>query len=180
MTSAGVAVARSAGDGQRAIQSRQTGSTRATGVCCSMTSLTSTAQASTSGRRHGRSRAAVAYQSTRTSPTAGADPESVAVPTLVTGAQSAVLMTRRATTPPPFAEHYRSRRVAPGRTAARGGLLAPPPGGPGPRAAGGRGPGGARRVAAEWPYRKRLGGGGGHDVVPARGHPRPGTRRPVL
>ena len=54
--------------GQRAIHSRQTGSTRATGVCCSITSLTSTAQASTPGRRHGRSRAAVAYQSTIASP----------------------------------------------------------------------------------------------------------------
>src|SRR3954451_16002110 len=88
MTSAGVAAASVAGVGQRAIQSRQTGSTRATGVCCSMTSLTSTAQASTSGRRHGRSRAAVAYQSTRTSPIS-----LLVVPTTV---QCAVVRQRRA------------------------------------------------------------------------------------
>src|SRR3712207_8357333 len=42
---------------------------RATGVCCSMTSLTRTAHGSTSGRRHGRSRAADANQSTSVSPT---------------------------------------------------------------------------------------------------------------
>ena len=63
-----VAAARAAGSGQRASHSRQTGSTRATGVCCSITSLTSTAHASTPGARHGRSRAAEAYQSTITSP----------------------------------------------------------------------------------------------------------------
>ena len=63
--------ARAAGVGQRSSHSRQTGSTRATGVCCSMTSLTSTAHASTPGRRHGRSRAAPAYQSTIASPVSG-------------------------------------------------------------------------------------------------------------
>src|SRR3954463_7699917 len=68
MTSAGVSAASAAGVGQRAIHSRQTGSTRATGVCWSITSDTSTAQASTSGRRHGRSGAAVTYQSTMVSP----------------------------------------------------------------------------------------------------------------
>src|SRR5947209_8177858 len=88
MTSAGTAAATSAGEGQRAIHSRQTGSTRATGVCCSITSLTSTAHASTPGRRHGRSRAAVAYQSTRTSPMS-----LVGVPTTV---QCAVPRQRRA------------------------------------------------------------------------------------
>src|SRR3954451_16043292 len=81
MTSAGVSAASAAGVGQRAIHSRQTGSTRATGVCWSITSETSTAQASTPGRRHGRSRAAVAYQSTIAFPVAAeAD---VAVPTTV-------------------------------------------------------------------------------------------------
>src|SRR5215211_6490744 len=75
MTSAGETRARSAGVGHRASQSRQTGSTRATGVCCSITSLTSTAQASTPGRRHGRSRAAPAYQSTIASPATRPAPE---------------------------------------------------------------------------------------------------------
>src|SRR3954465_6426212 len=88
MTSAGETSASAAGVGQRAIHSRQTGSTRATGVCCSMTSLTSTAQASTSGRRHGRARAAAAYQSTRTSPIS-----LLVVPTTV---QCAVVRQRRA------------------------------------------------------------------------------------
>src|SRR4051794_36236555 len=91
MTSAGDAAARAAGEGQRAIHSRHTGSTRATGVCCSMTSLTSTAQASTPGRRQGRSRAAVAYQSTTRSPVAGSP-----VATLFTGVQCAVRPRRRA------------------------------------------------------------------------------------
>src|SRR3954466_11055068 len=68
MTSAGACAASAAGVGQRAIHSRQTGSTRATGVCWSITSDTSTAQAATSGPRHGRSRAAVPYQSTIASP----------------------------------------------------------------------------------------------------------------
>jgi len=68
MTSAGVAAARSAAAGHRSSHSRQTGSTRATGVCWSITSLTNTAQASMPGRRHGRSRAAVAYQSTMAVP----------------------------------------------------------------------------------------------------------------
>ena len=43
--------------GQAAIQASQTGSTRATGVCWSMISETSTPQGVASGRRHGRSRA---------------------------------------------------------------------------------------------------------------------------
>src|SRR4051812_37775331 len=81
MTSAGVSAASAAGVGQRAIHSRQTGSTRATGVCWSITSETSTAQASTPGRRHGRSRAAVAYQSTIAFPVA--EEADVAVPTTV-------------------------------------------------------------------------------------------------
>ena len=50
----GLTAASAAGVGQRAIHSRQTGSTRATGVCWSITSLTSTAHASMPGRRHGQ------------------------------------------------------------------------------------------------------------------------------
>lgn len=54
--------ARPAGVGQRFSHSSQTGSTRTTGVCCSMISLTSTPQAPQSGSRHGRSRAVSANQ----------------------------------------------------------------------------------------------------------------------
>src|SRR3954451_19170616 len=91
MTSAGDAAARAAGVGQRVSHALQTGSTQATGVCCSMTSLTSTAQASTPGRRQGRSRAAPAYQSTIVSPVSGAGDGGV-----LTGTQSAVPEERRA------------------------------------------------------------------------------------
>jgi carbonic anhydrase len=49
--------------GHRATHSRQTGSTRATGVCCSMNSLTRICHAETPGRRHGRSRCSRSYQS---------------------------------------------------------------------------------------------------------------------
>ena len=48
--------------GQRAIQSCQAGSTRATGVCWSMISLTSTPQAEQSGARQGSSRALAVNQ----------------------------------------------------------------------------------------------------------------------
>src|SRR3954454_11878771 len=88
MTSAGVSAASAAGVGQRAIHSRQTGSTRVTGVCWSITSDTSTAHASTSGRRRGRSRAAVPYQSTIASP--------VSLVAGLTTAQSAARGQRRA------------------------------------------------------------------------------------
>src|SRR3954470_5991816 len=103
MTSAGVAAASAAGVVQRAIPSRQTGSTRATGVCWSITSDTSTAHASTSGRRQGRSRAADAYQSTIRSPVSsgGASAVTLRMPpvslgTVLTSAQSAVPWPRRA------------------------------------------------------------------------------------
>src|SRR3954470_15440376 len=96
MTSAGLAAASDDGVGQRASHSRQSGSTRATGVCCSITSLTSTAQASTPGRRHGRSRAAVANQSTITSPVSGPGSRAGRVGRLVTGVQCAVPGERRA------------------------------------------------------------------------------------
>src|SRR3569833_1431869 len=69
MTSAGLAAARCAGEGQRDSHSRLIGSTRATGVGWSITSLTSTALGSVPGARQGRSRAAPAYQSTTVSPT---------------------------------------------------------------------------------------------------------------
>ena len=49
--------ARAAGVGHRASQLRYAGTTRATGVCCSMISLTSTDQGVVPGPRHGRSRA---------------------------------------------------------------------------------------------------------------------------
>ena len=55
--------AKSAGAGQRASQAFQTGSTRLTWVCWSMTSLTRTPHGVASGRRHGRSRAACPYHS---------------------------------------------------------------------------------------------------------------------
>ena len=51
------------GVGQVDIQDSKTGSTRTTGVCCSMNSETITAHGVASGRRQGRSRACSAYQS---------------------------------------------------------------------------------------------------------------------
>jgi glycine cleavage system transcriptional repressor len=48
--------------GQRFIHDRQAGSTRTTGVCCSITSLTRTPHALVPGARHGRSRAFASYQ----------------------------------------------------------------------------------------------------------------------
>jgi hypothetical protein len=94
MTSAGATAASAAGVGHRVIHSRQTGSTRATGVCCSITSLTRTAQASVPSRRHGRSRAAVAYQATIASP--ASRPGEGRAGELVTGSQSAEPGERRA------------------------------------------------------------------------------------
>ncbi len=64
--SPGASAASAAGVGQRSSQAAYAGRTRATCVCCSMTSLTSTAHGSTPGRRQGRSRAAPAYQSETT------------------------------------------------------------------------------------------------------------------
>jgi hypothetical protein len=60
--SPGAAAARAGGVGHRASQAACAGSTRATGVCCSMISLTSTDHGDASGRRQGRSRACAAYQ----------------------------------------------------------------------------------------------------------------------
>ena len=60
-TSAALAAAVADGVGQRATQSSQIGSTRATGVCCSMNSLTRICHGVTPGRRHGRSRCACSY-----------------------------------------------------------------------------------------------------------------------
>src|SRR3954462_3752981 len=165
MTSAGVAAARSPGVGQWTIQSRQIRSTRATGVCCSMTSLTSTAHAPTPGWRQGRSRAAVAYQSTITSPTAraaaGAGPGGIGTGERVTGVQSAVLPARRAMSPEELPEHYGSRSVAPGRPAERGRLLAPAPRRAGRRAGRSRRPLLARRRPSEpggrWRYLRGVG-----------------------
>ena len=54
--------ASAAGVGHRAIHLRYSGSTRATGVCCSIISLTSTDQGVAPGARQGRSRAWRAYQ----------------------------------------------------------------------------------------------------------------------
>ena len=54
--------ASAAGVGHRASQLRWAGTTRATGVCCSMISLTSTDQGVAPGPRHGRSRAQRANQ----------------------------------------------------------------------------------------------------------------------
>src|SRR5690606_12739515 len=62
-TSPWEAAARSAGFGQRSIHCRHTGSTLATGVCCSMISLTSTPHGVQSAWRHGRSRALASNQS---------------------------------------------------------------------------------------------------------------------
>src|SRR5665647_737 len=64
------AAARCAGVGHRSSHSRHTGCTRATGVCWSITSLTSTPQGVRSAARHGRSRAWPAYQA-RTGRTSG-------------------------------------------------------------------------------------------------------------
>jgi carbonic anhydrase len=61
-TAAALAAAVADGVGQRATQSSQMGSTLATGVCCSMNSLTRICQAETPGLRHGRSRCARSYQ----------------------------------------------------------------------------------------------------------------------
>ena len=58
----GGSAASAAGVGQRRIQSAYLGSTRFTGVCWSMNSLTITAQAPASGSRQGSSRAFTAYQ----------------------------------------------------------------------------------------------------------------------
>src|SRR5215217_949694 len=150
MTSAGATAAKAAGVGQRAIHSRQTGSTRATGVCWSITSLTRTAHASTPGRRQGRSRAAVAYQSTIASPAAVSV---AAAGGVLTGDQSAVPPARRAGVTRRDAAHYRSWRVAPGRRPARPRLLAPAAGGPDCSA------GGPRRcaVAGRHAVRRRRG-----------------------
>src|SRR3984885_12692590 len=60
--SAGLAPAVADAVGQRATQSRQIGSTRATGVCCNMNSLTRICHGVTSGSRHGRSRRDQSYQ----------------------------------------------------------------------------------------------------------------------
>ena len=54
--------AKRAGVGHRRSHSSKTGVTRATGVCWSMSSLTSTPQGVVPGRRHGRSRALASYQ----------------------------------------------------------------------------------------------------------------------
>jgi carbonic anhydrase len=62
-TSATVAPAVADGVGQRRTQSGQSDSTRATGVCCNMNSLTRICQAVTSGSRHGKSRRDRPYQS---------------------------------------------------------------------------------------------------------------------
>src|SRR5882757_1095105 len=60
--SAALAAAVADAVGQRATQSRQIGSTRDTGVCCSMNSLTRICHGVTSGSRHGRSRRDRSYQ----------------------------------------------------------------------------------------------------------------------
>ena len=62
IASDGGSAASAAGVGQRVIQECHAGVTRTTGVCCSITSLTSTAQALVPGTRHGRSRAFTSYQ----------------------------------------------------------------------------------------------------------------------
>jgi carbonic anhydrase len=62
-TSAALAAAVADGVGQRRTQSVQIGSTRATGVCCSMNSLTRICHALTPGSRQGRSRRDLSYQS---------------------------------------------------------------------------------------------------------------------
>jgi carbonic anhydrase len=60
--SAVLAAAVADGVGQRRTHSSKIGCTRATGVCCSMNSLTRICHALTPGRRHGRSRCAEPYQ----------------------------------------------------------------------------------------------------------------------
>src|SRR5215469_18067332 len=60
--SAGLASARAAGSGQRASQAAWAGSTRLTGVCWSMNSLTMMDHGVAPVRRHGRSLAWSAYQ----------------------------------------------------------------------------------------------------------------------
>src|SRR4029453_3414656 len=62
MASAGGSAPSAAGVGQRIIHDRQAGSTRTTGVCCSITSLTSTPHALVPAALHGRSRAFAPYQ----------------------------------------------------------------------------------------------------------------------
>lgn len=62
-TSAGAAWASSAGPGHRFIHANHGSHTRATWVCCSITSETSTPHGVTSGPRQGKSRAFAAYQS---------------------------------------------------------------------------------------------------------------------
>ena len=59
---AGESAASAAGVGQRLSHASYGPRTLGTGVCWSITSLTSTAQPSTPGRRHGRSRAFAEYQ----------------------------------------------------------------------------------------------------------------------
>lgn len=61
-TSAGEAAAKSAGVGQRCIHASHWGATRSTGVCCAITSLTSTPHALQSGVRQGSSRRLASYQ----------------------------------------------------------------------------------------------------------------------
>src|SRR6202021_2343039 len=61
--SAALAAAVADAVGQRATQSRQIGSTRDTGVCCNMNSLTRICHGVTSESRHGRSRRDHSYQS---------------------------------------------------------------------------------------------------------------------
>ena len=56
-------MAKAAGEGHRDIHCRHTGSTRMTGVCCSMTSETRIAQGDVPGSRQGRLLASRAYQS---------------------------------------------------------------------------------------------------------------------
>src|SRR3954463_11988864 len=58
--SPGSSAASAAGVGHRSNHASYAGTTRATGVCWSITSLTSTAHADVPGRRHGRARAAPA------------------------------------------------------------------------------------------------------------------------
>ena len=60
--SPGESPASPAGVGHRVSHCSQTGATRATGVCWSITSLTTTPQGVTPGRRHGRSLACSSYQ----------------------------------------------------------------------------------------------------------------------
>src|ERR1700743_2257147 len=61
--SAALAAAVADAVGQRATHSRQIGSTRDTGVCCNMNSLTRICHGVTSESRHGRSRRDHSYQS---------------------------------------------------------------------------------------------------------------------